>query len=745
MDGADVGILLRRHRRAAGLSLEGLAEASGVSVRAIGDMERGRARGPRPQTIDALADGLQLPGEQRAQLLAAARAGRLRRLPELPGLCDLPPDLPDFVGRGAELARLADLRDPATRSALVVLSGPGGLGKSALAVHAARRVAQGYPGGVLHLDLHGLDRAPMEPAEALGRLLQALGQREIPPTADDRAVVYRRLLAEREVLVVLDDARAEAQVRPLLAGEGSSTVLVTSRRLLTGLAHARRLPLAPLPDDEALTLLTGAGAGAGGGDPADLASVAQLCGNYPLALRIAGNRLHSRPSWTAADLAARLGDSDRRLDQLVAGDLRVRAALALSYDQLDDDARRVFRRLALVQGASAGAEMAGVLAGVAEREAEHQLDELVELSLLEPVAGGRVALHDLVAVYAADRLAAEEDVPARTAAAAALRSWLLATARNAGSVFEPHPAGPPSPHGRRFDDLAGAERWLVVEADNWTAALGAAAAAGEDRTVVDVAESMHWFSDRRMQWSSWVDVFGWSSAAAERLGDDRLQAVHRNYLSWALTMQQRFDEAARTAERAGELARAAGDVREEAWAHRYAADARPCEWPARRPDVGALEHQQRASELFEQIGDVEGWLTSAAGWGSELARFGRFAEGLALLDRVLARVEELRGTVPEHILDHQRIITLGLRGGLLTEAGDLADAEATLRRAVVLSDGFGVPMLRARTGLLLGATLSAQGRAVESREVLLDARALYVSAQRERGVADVDAVLAALG
>jgi len=237
----------------------------------------------------------------------------------------------------------------------------------------------------------------------------------------------------------------------------------------------------------------------------------------------------------------------------------------------------VFRRLSLVPGGSSTPDIAGVLAGGEPREVEHRLDELVELSLLEPVAGNRVAFHDLVAVYAADRLAAEETLDQRAAAAAELRSWLLATARNAGRLFEPGPGvDAAAVSGLSFPDLEEAERWLVAEADNWTGALGDAAAAQEDGTVLEVAESMHWFSDRRAAWRSWIDVFSWSSDAAQRLGDDRLQAVHRNYLAWALTVHRRYDAAAAMAERAGTLARSAGDVREEAWAHRYAATSGPC-------------------------------------------------------------------------------------------------------------------------------------------------------------------------
>jgi tetratricopeptide (TPR) repeat protein len=281
--------------------------------------------------------------------------------------------------------------------------------------------------------------------------------------------------------------------------------------------------------------------------------------------------------------------------------------------------------------------------------------------------------------------------------------------------------------------------------DNWTAALGEAAAAGADRTVVEVAESMHWFSDRRSGWRCWVEVFGWSSTAAQRLGDGRLEAVHRNYLSWALTLQQRHDEAARTAERAGALARAAGDVREEAWAHRYAADARGGDRPGGEGDPVALEHHLRAAELFTRVGDVMGLLTSQAGAGRELGRLGRHAEGLALLDQVLAALEDPATDVPQHILGWQHIVILGLRGGLLADAGDLSAAEASLRAAVARAEHFGAPALRARSWHLLGEVLRAQGRSAESRVTLLHARAHYVSAQRDRRVAEVDAALAVLG
>jgi transcriptional regulator with XRE-family HTH domain/tetratricopeptide (TPR) repeat protein len=734
--GADVGILLRRHRRAGGLSIEALAEASGVSVRAIGDMERGRARGPQARTMVALADGLGLVGQPRAELLAAAREGRLRRLPELPGLCDLPPDVPDFVGRELELAELDRLGDRATRSALVVLSGSGGLGKSALAVHAARRLAGSFPGGVLHVDLHGLDRSPMEPAEALGRLLQALGMRDLPAAVDDRAAVYRRLLAERDVLVVLDDARAEAQVRPLLAGAGASTVLVTSRRLLTGLAHARRIALAPLGNDDAVALL--AAAGGVTRDAADLAAVARLCGNYPLALRIAGNRLLTRPSWTAADLAARLGDGERRLDQLVAGDLRVAAALALSYEQLGEEARRVFRRLSLVPGGSASAEIAGVLAGVEVREAEHQLDELVELSLLEPVAGGRVAFHDLVAVYAADRLAAEERAEDRAVTTTVLRSWLLATAGNAGRMFQPESSPHAPADGARpaFADLPAAQRWLTLEQENWMAALAAAAAAGEHQLVSDVAEALDWFATLGNRSLVWSDVFGWGLAAAEQLGDARRQAGHLTSLASAVSVRGDGEEAVRLAERAVVLARSVGDVRREAWAQFHASDASTGE--------DSLRRARQAAQLFDQAEDAEGRLAALLGIATALWELGRNEETLTAADEVLAVLDHPDGRVPAHIRETNRLLTHRLRGWVIQESGDLDGAAAAFDQALVVAEGLGVAFPIGRAHEALAAIERERGRLVECRAHLREARVQFLRAGEAERVAELDRQLAEL-
>ncbi|GAA4956571.1 transcriptional regulator with XRE-family HTH domain [Nonomuraea thailandensis] len=362
--------MLRRHRHAARLTLEQLAELSGVSDRTLSDMERGRSKGPQHRTVTALADALGLADADRRQLSELAREGRLRdRWARPTGLCELPRSVDDFTGRSAELAWISELMraESAPGAAGVgLVTGSAGLGKTTLTVRAAHALRTDFPGGVYFLDLFGMSPRPLPAEEALSLLLRALGRAEqqIASDLEGRASSYRSLLRERRALIVLDNAASEEQVRPLLPGGGAGKALVTSRRLLAGLEGVRRLGLGPLPPMEAAELLTGIlkERGASDDDPA-LWQLAQLCGGLPLALRIAGNRLVSRPGWNAADLAARLTNEERRLDQLSAGDLKIATAFGLSYEQLAGSTRRVFRRLALVPGHSFDAALAAVAGG----------------------------------------------------------------------------------------------------------------------------------------------------------------------------------------------------------------------------------------------------------------------------------------------------------------------------------------------------------------------------------------------
>ncbi|MEU7508654.1 helix-turn-helix domain-containing protein [Streptomyces lavendulae] len=443
--------VLRGHRHAARMTLERLAELSGVSARALSDMERGRSRGPQHGTVAALADALSLEGDVRERFVGLARDGRLRGHRERPGSpCELPCSVTDFTGRTAErvwLSRLVYEESAPGTGVVGLITGTAGLGKTALAVRAAHAVRPSFPDGVLFLDLCGMSRQPLSAGDALRSLLRALGvaERQIPDGVPGRASLYRSLLRDRRALVVLDNATSEEQVRALMPGGGASRVLITTRRLLAGLEGVRRLALGPLSLPESAQLLSGI---LGGGAVSDrqpaLTRLAELCGGLPLALRIIGNRLLSRPGWDADELAARLANEGCRLDQFTAGDLKIAHAFGMSYAQLSDSSRRMFRRLAGLPGQDFDADLAAVAAGVSVEDAWAALDDLVDLGLLHDGAAGRFRFHDLVRLFARDRLHREEPLAEREALSARVTSWLRRSVARHGRPGRPA-AGPVAP------------------------------------------------------------------------------------------------------------------------------------------------------------------------------------------------------------------------------------------------------------------------------------------------------------
>ncbi|GIE99509.1 AfsR/SARP family transcriptional regulator [Paractinoplanes rishiriensis] len=325
----------------------------------------------------------------------------------------LPSDLLDFTGRAVEAGYLADLasRDRGDGVLVMAVCGQAGVGKTALTVHVAHHLQSRFGDGQLYADLHGTNCAPATPHDVLGRFLRALGTTRLPDTLDERIDVYRDLLADRRMLVVLDDAMSDEQVRPLIPGGSGCVVLVNGRPRLGAALGARTLRLDVLSPADAVRLLSRVV----GGErvkvaPAATAELARACGHLPLALRIAGARLQSRPHWTVSDLAGRLRDESHRLDELAYGPLDVRHSIAGSIASLGPEARRLLRRLAALNPAEITAEAAAALLAMQPARADDLLEELYDAHLVEPAGrepayGRHYRMPDLV------RLGAQEPAP----------------------------------------------------------------------------------------------------------------------------------------------------------------------------------------------------------------------------------------------------------------------------------------------------------------------------------------------
>jgi len=660
------------------MTLEDLAEASGVSTRALSDIERGRALGPQRRTVLLIADALKLEGAAREEFVALAKAGRARSayLAATPGLGELPGTIGDFTGRAAELAwiyRLAE--ESADRSNVAVVSGGAGLGKTTLIVRAAHRLRDRFPDGVLFVDALGMSQRPVASDELLSRVLRALGIRaaQIPDDAAEKAGRYRHLLRERQVLVIVDDAHSEAQVRPMLPGDGQSLLLVSSRRLLSGLEGARRLHLDPMPVADAQDLLGRILAERFDPRDDDLRDLADLLGGLPLALRIVGNRLISRPGWTASDLVDRLSAAERRLEQLSTGDLKVAAAFGMSYEQLPEATRQMFRRAALIAGPDFGAELAAVVGDVDVRDAEDQLDDLVDLSLMGTTEGARYRFHDLVRLYAQQRLDAEEPSETVNAVRDRMVAWLLETMTAAGHWFEPSGAK------TRFASGNDADQWLRIESEHWLPALGTAALAGHHDEVVEAISALHWYSDRWVDWPRWAEVFMLGHDSAERLGQPGRQAEFLNYVAWTHTLPWRDKHNVLPyAARALDLARAAGDALQEAWALDYTARAQ-----GSLGDLAAgLAASQRAAELFEVARDADALCQAWILRGDLQIRSGDIDQALDSFGQALRLLDDpdsgMTASIAEYTRPHVQIYI----GKALGRSGRMAEGRAAVQRAL---------------------------------------------------------------
>ncbi|MFF2074468.1 BTAD domain-containing putative transcriptional regulator [Kitasatospora sp. NPDC058162] len=400
-----------------------------------------------------------------------------------PAPAQLPADVSDFSGRSKLVGDLSTVLMNATGQAVVVtsLAGIGGVGKTTLAVHVAHRVRTEFPDGQLYVDLRGAGTSPADPVVVLGDFLHALGVTESPDSLDQRAALYRSQLASRRMLILLDNARDADQIRPLIPGVSGCAVLATSRSRLAGIPGAQLFDVEELTPDEALALFSAiVGEHRVAAEPEAAMKVVTACGFLPLAVRIAAARLASRPRWSVSDLASRLADQRRRLDELQLGNLAVETTIGLGYGQLSVDEARAFRLLALIDSPDIPLAAAAALLGVDEYTAEDLAEALVEANMLECFAPGRYRYHDLLRLYAQRKNERLGDTAEQELAVLRLLDLLIPTIRNAAHVIEPDDPLPEllttfTSTGLHLPTSQAAQDWLRTEGALLLSAVEAAA------------------------------------------------------------------------------------------------------------------------------------------------------------------------------------------------------------------------------------------------------------------------------
>jgi DNA-binding SARP family transcriptional activator len=523
----------------------------GTAADAVSDPSGADTGEPSPEPPGTIAIGTFVgPAEAETEVPEEA-AGAPSRLP-LPA--QLPADIGDFTGRETHVEQLCTLllAGNAARSPgavrIVVVNGAAGLGKTTLAVHAAHEVSARFPDGQLYVDLLGASSQTAPPGEVLARFLRDLGVEgdKIPARDDERAALYRTTLAGRRVLILLDNAKDAAQVRPLLPGSSSCAVLVTTRNRTADLASTRFVDLNVLEDTEALELFSRiVGEERAAAEPDATAEILVACAGLPLAIRICAARLAARRQWRIATLADRLRNQHRRLDELKTGDLAVRASFQVSYDSLRApaggmDPAQAFRLLGLWEGPRISRSAAAALAGVGEDDIADALEMLVDVNLLESPAPDWYRFHDLLRVYATERAEAEEPEAARSEAVGRLLSWYLVTAEAAADTVAPRRyqvAREASTQGGplvAFTATGEALAWYDGERANVVAATRQAAAFGMREIAWRLPTTLFPLFNRRSNWADCVTTQRIAADSVRMVGDRLGEAWALNQLGFAL-------------------------------------------------------------------------------------------------------------------------------------------------------------------------------------------------------------------
>ena len=579
----------------------------------------------------------------------------------------LPPDIANFTGRQAELESVTALLGQASKSGetghnISVLTGMAGVGKSALAIHAAYQLKPDFPDAQLYVNLRGTESQPLEPSQVLAGFVRSLGvgDRSIPETLTQRSDLYRSLLSGKRALVLLDNALDEAQVRPLLPDSSTCAVIVTTRKPLADLEGAAILEVDEMTQ-EALDLLQNL---VGVCTPSELEAaknVIDLCSRLPLAIRITAGTLKNKANWRFEDCADKLADERERLLSLRLSDLAVRVSLALSYRELDANSARLFRLLGLLIGSSFTPTLAGALLESDSAIAEESVKHLVDVQLLEPANEGRYRFHDLVRLFARGQLAQEEASEARQAARLRISRWYLETSEAMDLALNPETRRQlaqvlvegknQSIEATEQKLFLAALNWFEIERTNLLASIEWANQAKARELVASLAKNLVNFFNIYGYWTDWeqthllaleairtLEDLPESDAPSDRISSGYREAQTLTNLGNVYSLQSDWQKASDCYEKSLGIFRELGDNPGIAKAMGNLANvySRQGDWV-------------KASDCYEQSLDIFRELKDSYGEGQTLANLGILYAQQSNQEKAIALWQEARRKLPSDL------------------------------------------------------------------------------------------------
>ena len=560
---------------------------------------------------------------------------------------NLPAEPSWFVGRAEEITFLTRDLQPAIAPEIAVIEGMPGVGKTTLAMRTARSVTGQFPDAQLYLTFraHEGGQDPLDPAAALHFLLRALDipPARIPITLEERAALWRRELAGRRAVIILDDVPGPEQVRPLLPAAGSCLILITTRRRLHGLRPTRAMSLKGLPLADAISLFSQV-AGPINGDEAAIIEAIRLCGSLPLAICMAASRLRHGDPPTLPELVDALTASTGWPDRATTMNPQVASAFELSYRALPKTEQHLFRLLGSHPCPEITLHAAAALAKISPADATIRLTVLADCHLLEERGPGLYGFHDLLRGYAHSRAIADDPEPTRRQAIGRVLDYYLHTADRADRILYPHrrrmtiSVGQSLAAAPAVDTTAQAQAWLESERVNMVASIRHSAAHERQQHCASLAHVLAGFLETNGHWDEAITMHELALQAARYLGDPALTAQAELELSHVTQQTGRYETAAAHAEHASGIYHSLGDTRGEAEAldrlgtiHDFA---------TRFQD--ALAHYDEARSLYDDAGDQHGIADTLGHAGIAYACLGRYPEAISHLRESLARYRHAR-------------------------------------------------------------------------------------------------------